>query len=241
MPGVPLPLKVKTPIERHQHGFTLVELAVVLVIISLLAGGLMMTVGAQMDLRYRNETLQQLQDARDALLGYAASHSATDGKPYLPCPDTDLNGIEEARIAGVCPSNEGFFPWSDLGLGAQDAWGNRLRYRVDPDFSNSASGFTLGKLGNLRICDQAACTTTVATGLPIVILSHGKNGYGATNSGNAVNLVPSGADEIENTDNDGDFVSHTPTPAGANEFDDLVVWLSPNILYNRLIAAGRLP
>jgi hypothetical protein len=32
-----------------------------------------------------------------------------------------------------------------------------------------------------------------------------------------------------------------PHPPGPNEFDDLVTWISPNILYNRLIAAGRLP
>ncbi|MCK7493185.1 MAG: hypothetical protein MZW92_18280 [Comamonadaceae bacterium] len=25
------------------------------------------------------------------------------------------------------------------------------------------------------------------------------------------------------------------------EFDDIVTWLSPNVLYNRLIAAGQLP
>ncbi len=43
------------------------------------------------------------------------------------------------------------------------------------------------------------------------------------------------------TDADNDFVMHTITQPGPNEFDDLVTWISPNILYNRLIAAGRLP
>lgn len=226
---------------KTQRGFTLVELAIVLVIVTLLTGGLLMTVSTQVEQRSRNETLQQLQDVRDALLGYAATHSATDGRPYLPCPDTDLNGIEEARVAGACPSNEGLLPWSDLGLGAQDAWSNRLRYRVDPGFSNSVNGFFLGKPATLRVCDQASCTSTVATGLPLVVLSHGRNGNGSTSSGNIANPAPNGADEIENTDNDNNFVSHTPTPPGANEFDDLVIWLSPNILHNRLIAAGRLP
>jgi hypothetical protein len=51
-----------------------------------------------------------------------------------------------------------------------------------------------------------------------------------------------GADEAANINNDPVFVSHTPTPASSgNEFDDLVTWLSPNILFNRMIAAGRLP
>ena len=39
------------------------------------------------------------------------------------------------------------------------------------------------------------------------------------------------------------FISHEPAPIDApnGEFDDIVVWLSPNILFNRMIAAGRLP
>ena len=44
-------------------------------------------------------------------------------------------------------------------------------------------------------------------------------------------------------DNNRTFVSHDR--AGENhpngEFDDIVIWLSPNILYARMIAAGRLP
>ena len=49
---------------------------------------------------------------------------------------------------------------------------------------------------------------------------------------------PLGADEQANVATiDRVFVSTTPGP----NFDDLVTWLSPNILYNRMIAAGRLP
>lgn len=222
------------------RGFTLVELSIVLVIVALLSGGLMMSVGAQIDQRSRSDTNQQLQDIRDALLGYAAAHSAADGKPFLPCPDTDFDGIEN-RTGAVCTNHEGMLPWADLGLGNQDAWNNRFHYRVDPGFSNRATGMTLTTVGTLKVCEQTACSSTLATTLPAVVLSHGKNGYGAVNSNNAANSAPTEADEIENTNADTKFISHTPTPAGANEFDDLVIWLSPNILYNRMIAAGRLP
>lgn len=221
-------------------GFTLVELAVVLVIVSLLAGGLMMSVGAQMEQRDRSDTQQQLRDAHDALLGYAVSHSASDGRPYLPCPDTDGDGIEN-RSANACTSAEGSFPWSTLGVAPQDAWGNRLRYHVQPAFARSDIGLTLTTAASLRICEQAACTSTQATGLPAVILSHGRNGLGAINSGGTANPAATSADESENTDGDADFVSHPPIAAGANEFDDLVIGLSPNILFNRMVAAGRLP
>ena len=38
------------------------------------------------------------------------------------------------------------------------------------------------------------------------------------------------------------FIARNPgRVAGGGEFDDIVVWLSPNILCSRLLAAGRLP
>lgn len=231
------------PFSANSHyGFTLTELAIVLVIVSLLAGGLMMSIGAQMELKDRAETQQRLQDARDALLGYAATHSAADGKPYLPCPDTDGDGLEN-RSGTTCTSDDGVLPWNNLGVAALDAWGNRFRYHIHNNFSRTDVGITLTTSApNLQICDQAACSSTVATALPAIIISHGKNGFGAVNAANTANPAPPGADEIENTNGNRNFVSHTPTPAGSdNEFDDMVTWLSPNILYNRLITAGRLP
>lgn len=235
------------PLNSRLHGFTLVELSIVLLIISLLASGLMMTVSAQMEQRYRSETQQSLAEAREALLGFAATHSATNtGKPYLPCPNSDGTGTEGPRGAsGQCTQAEGMLPWSDLGVARQDSWNNRLRYRVAQSYTDRNNGFNFTPSaptdGVLRICEQATCSSTLATNIPALILSHGPNGLGATNLANLANPSPASADEKENTDGDTDFVWHTPTPAGPDEFDDVVIWLSPNTLYNRLIAAGRLP
>ena len=213
-----------------RRGFTLTELAVVLVIVALLLGGLMLPLAAQQDIRNTAETQRTLGDATEALLGYAASHQAADGKPYLPCPDTDTvpDGIEN-RTGTACTSPEGVLPWSDLGIGRQDAWGNHLRYRVAAAFSNSGTGFTLSSAGNLRICTDATCTATVATAVPAVVLSLGRNGASTTTD----------ADELENTDGDNDFVMRTQ--GGAGGYDDIVAWLGQNILFNRMISAGRLP
>lgn len=225
----------------RQQGFTLTELAIVLVIVSLLAGGLLLSIGAQVEQKARSDTQQQLQEARDALLGFAASHNAGDGKPYLPCPDTDGDGVED-RTGNNCTNTNGNLPWSTLAVAPLDGWGNRFRYQVQQSFASNANGLTLTTPApSLRVCEQATCTSTIATALPAVILSHGKNGLGAVNAGNVANPAPASADETENTDGDADFVSHTPSPAGANEFDDMLIWLSPNTLFNRLIAAGRLP
>lgn len=209
-----------------ERGFTLTEMAVVLVIVALLIGGMLMPMSAQQDIRYVTETQKLMADVSESLYGFAASHAAGDGKPYLPCPDTDGDGAEN-RTGGACTNPEGTLPWATLGFGRQDAWGNALGYRVTAAFSNNVTGFTLSSAGDLRICESGACTAAIASAVPAILLSRGKNGA----------ATPTDADELENTDGDTDFVQHDQS-AG---FDDLVIWLSPNILYNRMISAGKLP
>ena len=131
---------------------------------------------------------------------------------------------------------EGRIPWVNLGVGRIDAWNNRFRYHVTPAFSNNATGFVLTSTGTLRVCADSACATIVANNVPAVIVSHGKNGAGAFNSAAGTNAGSLDANELENSDGDDDFVSKTPDPS----YDDLVVWLSPNVLFNRMVAAGRL-
>jgi prepilin-type N-terminal cleavage/methylation domain-containing protein len=210
------------------RGFTLTEMAVVLVIIALLIGGMIIPLSAQHDLRDVTETRKQLNDIAEALYGYAASHAASDGRPYLPCPDTNGDGLED-RSGGSCLNQEGSLPWATLGLGRQDAWGNPFRYRVSASFSNSTNGFTLLSSGDLRVCTTSTCTVLLGSQLPAVILSTGKNGGGS----------PSDPDELANLDGNTDFVFHDM--ASASSFDDLVTWLPSTLLFNRMIVAGRLP
>jgi len=51
-----------------------------------------------------------------------------------------------------------------------------------------------------------------------------------------------GTDEAKNVDNDRAFVYHDPTDSSAanGEFDDLLTWISPNVIYSRLAAAGAI-
>ncbi len=245
---------------RKHAGFSLIELAIVLLIVSLLAGGLMMTLSAQQENSAIAETQRRLADARDALLGFAAANGR------LPCPAAPASsGVEAPLGGGACNNNwDGFLPAITLGITptnengyAVDAWGNPIRYAIT-NFSNSTycpnqcftttngikaawnGGITLSP--DLRICNTAIGKTGTggsalcasgaeqANNAVAVIFATGKNG----------GLTPSSGDEVANNDADRLFVSHTQS-TGTNEFDDLVVWLSPNILYNRLITAGRLP
>ncbi len=211
------------------RGFTLTEMAVVLVIVALLIGGMIMPMSAQHDIRSTTETQKIQSDVTELIYGFASTHSANDGKPYLPCPDTDGNGTEN-RTGNACTNQEGTLPWADLGIGRQDAWGNAFRYRVTAAFSNNAAGFALLSAGDLRVCESSACTMTVATTLPVVIVSLGKNGVGTTTN----------ADELENLDGDNDFVQH-PQTSNSTGYDDIVTWIPLSLLIHRMVSAGRLP
>jgi len=69
-----------------------------------------------------------------------------------------------------------------------------------------------------------------------VLISHGRNGLGATNTTGSVNLAPTNSEELENVNGDNRFIMHPPRAAdrSGGEFDDLVLPLSPDWLRGRL-------
>ena len=127
---------------RRARGFTLTELAIAFLVISLLLGGMLMTLSAQNEGRQLADTQRTLDNAREALIGFAARYGR------LPCPAVDgATGDELQRNAAnaytcqVCAVTdaycEGMLPALTLGIGPidrqgylVDAWGNRVRYAV---------------------------------------------------------------------------------------------------------------
>jgi prepilin-type N-terminal cleavage/methylation domain-containing protein len=238
-------------------GFTLIEMAVVLIIIALLLATGLALLEAEQEQRRIEETDNRLNDAREMLIGYALSHVAShDSRPYLPCPDAMMgSSLSSGNIAndgkedrnpstGACDVQEGNLPWATLGLTPRtDAWANRFRYRVSGNFSNSAYGLQLSYSGDINIYDASSEGSGIALGVPAVIVSHGKNGKGAINATGNANPAPSGINELANSDVTVNFVSRAPAGNGAagGYFDDQLTWLSQYVLYNRLVQGGRLP
>ncbi len=116
-------------------GFSLAELAVVLLISTLLLGGMLVPLSVQNELRRTAETWKTLHEVRDALLSFAIANGR------LPCPaSAGTTGSETGGGALSCAGAasgvaDGFVPGAGMGLSAVDgqgylldAWGNRIRY-----------------------------------------------------------------------------------------------------------------
>lgn len=221
---------------RLVHGFTLVETAIVLVIVALLLGGLLAPLSSQMERADRKGTQATQQVIEDALIGFAMSAGR------LPCPDTDGDGQEDP-LGGVggCTANEGALPAVTLGVIGDDAWHQPHLYLVTGSFADDTDGtgcgtatlavsFELCSSGDINVADQSVGGTIVANNVPAAIVSSGKNWSEA----------PS-VNEAENSDGDRLLVSRVYTSAAGQEFDDLVSWISPNILRSKMVQANRLP
>lgn len=222
--------------SRRARGFSLIEMAFVLIIVTLLLGGLLVPFATQVEQKRIGETQKAMEEIKEALLGFAIANGR------LPCPDI-VAGSNDGLENSPCPAaSEGNLPWATLGVGNQDAWGNRFYYRVTDGF---AAAFVLGGNGSIDVCTAGDCPAMIASNVPVVVVSYGKNGYGAisSNSAGASNIAPTSPDELANQPGDNIFVSRPLTQPGApaGEFDDLVTWISPNVLFNRMVAAGRLP
>lgn len=251
----------------RRPGFTLVEMMVVLLIVASLATGLMIPLAAQVQVRRAEATRQQLVEARDALLGFAAAHGR------LPCPATPASRGMEAFAPGGDAGNGacetfhgGLLPAAALGLSGldaegflRDAWGspaNRIRYAVFGGLAvngvmnpltraNGLQSATLAGLGAashyLYLCADGAPASAAGCGPAANQLTR-RAAFVLLSLGlNAGEAPRPGSDEARNLDGDGVFVSHEHSLVPGREFDDIVQWGAIHLVINRMLLAGRLP
>ncbi|MFT4888059.1 MAG: prepilin-type N-terminal cleavage/methylation domain-containing protein [Pseudohongiellaceae bacterium] len=241
-------LTQKRLFKPNGSGFSLIEMAIVLLIVSTMLGGLLMSLSTTREISSRNSTEATLDEIAEALYGFAQASGR------LPCPATaGSNGLEAPAGGGNCTRANGFVPSATLGLKGplnndnllMDSWLSAYRYSVSTALGNAYTstnfgGRTVGELVNgadLQVCDEPACTNLLANDLPAVVLSLGADWASFSST-----------DEVENSgellvsgyrmNNDNIFVS---TGYIEDSFDDILNWVSPSILISRLIAAGRLP
>lgn len=240
----------RTRNHPHDQGFTLIELAVAMTVIAILGASVLMAVRVQMVQRQTAETRAALDEAREALLAFAAANG------HLPCPAIggapDQGQENRDPNTMVCKSRRGLLPWSTLGVVAIDGHGRRLAYATGNEVSDASPPISLetqvpasklsiqaGQGGSAKLASDGAAVAAV--------WSYGANGlFGTTPDGNTIDGTASaGNDETVNGSIAEsrviarDISENTAAPGGA--FDDEVIWLSRYVLFNRMITAGKLP
>jgi len=216
-----------------KHGFTLVEMAIVLVVLGLVASFLITPLAMRFEASQRHAAEGMLDNITDALIGFALVHGR------LPCPTIESNpanpayGLEQGP---PCILNvPGYLPWRTLGLPAHDPWGSprthagqpwtgHWRYRPDKIFAEGAITLSTLPSGTIQIKDHDGnLISTADSRVVAVVFSTGPNqqadGLNATHA-------PSSPT----------FEAGEPTPA----FDDLLRWIGHPLFIAGLARGGRL-
>lgn len=234
---------------KYSKGFTLVEVAIVLVIVGLLlSGGINLMSASSETARYK-ESQSNLNEVKETMISYYSVNH------FLPCPDTDGDGIENPPVhTGTCTDVRGFLPHVTLGVGGNgDAWGERIKYVVTDEstrfFTTQATACNYVRpavsASTIRIQDlNTTATNFIGDFAAFALVSTAKNGRqtnagmtGAfTNNGGCAGL---NVREQENCDTDSVLrFGNQMTDGTTVTFDDVVVWVGDMQLISELRKSG---
>lgn len=252
MGGYEVPQKVHiATIHTLPKGFTLTEMAIVLIIVGLLMATIA-SVGATRTEIARNNTteerlyflLKTIEDFIDIngyipcpAAGNLSTGDATYGNSVGGATDTDCNdgtaNLPE-RISGLAI---GMIPFNDLGLPpaiASDGWNNRFTYVVDESFAGhtyydanpTADGTIVIRKPSGSTADGVLINNTAV----LAIISHGSNGFGAWRHPEGTRITYNGGPDDEDKNVKDDALTapyntnHFVQSRTLLNFDDIVVY-----------------
>lgn len=210
--------------KRHAAGFSLVEMAVVILIAGIMMGAGLSLLSVKQEAAKWDTSRKNQEAIKQALINYLGKNKR------LPCPATAASG-GAAAPPPPCPSYSGIVPYYELGLtrtAVLDGWENYITYFVSnnpittpppsgstawmysyhatdntsPNTTNASSAFwASNSTGGIKVTDGTATIAdpSNATGAAVVLISHGKNGLGAVNvKGGTNDSTSAGTDEVIN-------------------------------------------
>lgn len=193
----------------------MIEIAVVMVIIGLLAGGGISLMGMLTQRKARNETIDYLKRAETALISFAGINGR------LPWADTNGNGNENNG------STSGDLPYQTLKVMPTDPYKRVLKYALNgnlgSDRTTGCSALRTGLSGGPAVVDADGAATSFQTAA--VLISAGP--ADADGDGNVFDRIGTGTHQGDNTDGSPNFLRFSPIDG----FDDLVVYLGEHQLY----------
>ena len=206
-------MKRKSTVHKNfgQRGFSLLEIAVVMIIVAFLLTSIGVPLATQVEARRTEETRRLLEEAKDALIGFAMANGR------FPCPayasaTSNSAGQESfcAAASGGCVGSEtqtlqthgncshfydGFLPAATLGLSSldeqgfiRDGWGvasNRVRYAV----SSVTVGPALFPFTSQNGMQSATISNLGAAATNYLQICNSGTGVTATTCGGAANTL----------------------------------------------------
>jgi len=202
----------------RQKGFTLIELAITLVILGILIGGGIPLLSALISQKKRSDTISYMEDVKEAIINFAEINGR------LPFADRNGDGMEDRN------TYSGFLPYATLSVRPVDSYSRRLKYELNRslgrDRYTTCNALKNGISGNPKVVD--ANGSSRAFSVSFVIVSAGAKD--ADRDGNVFDKISSGSYTGDNTDGRPNYISHPPT----DRFDDIVVYAGPYEIYSKI-------
>lgn len=228
------------PYLKKQHGFSLVELSVVIVIISIILSSSLVLLGSQASNARVAATTDRLKVIQDALALYLKNNG------HYPCPArrnqawdtanfgvaTDCGAAVDANVTSLASDSIriGDVPIRDLNLPSRmiaDEWNMRFSYAVTKNLAIDADTY-LANSGAIRIeSDAGVSLTTPANTGAYVLFSHGEDKNGGYNRQSGVGIAcAAGNIDSENCLNDDNIFIDTYYRGtnSSTHFDDWILW-----------------
>ena len=228
------------PRNHHPSGFTLIELAIVLTILSLTVGGALAVTAAKLENGRYKQTLSKLQFILQAVDDYV-DEKASDTRGHIPCPADPQAAFTASTfgfgsysgsacnasniVGGTDGAEAGAVPVVTLNIPhgyTLDGWNRRITYVMDEDLCCSEANYD-GATGSITV--ENASGTDYTTTAAVVVFSHGPNLFGSWpargGSAGQYSKTDGGPDEDENADlNDSLFVQTLLS----GSYDDVLVY-----------------
>ncbi len=199
-------------------GFTLIEIAIVLIIIGILLAGGIPIFRATLEQKKRNETIAYIEEAKEAIKSYVKIYGR------FPYADSDGDGKEDIG------SRSGNLPYVTLRIKPVDSYSRHLKYEVNrsltKDRFNTCRSIKNGISGYPKVVDSDAGKD--AFSVAAVILSAGK--MDADRDGSPFDKLQKDGFQGDNTDGRPNYIRYPPT----DDFDDILRYISPYEIYGQI-------
>ncbi|MDA8138046.1 MAG: type II secretion system protein [Desulfobacteraceae bacterium] len=207
----------------NPKGFTLLEIAIVMVIIGILTGGGVSLMKILTERKMRNETVDYLAQVRGALVSYAINNGR------LPWADGSTAGSGDGQEDnGV---TNGFLPYLTLQAGPRDPYKHVLRYEVNANLTSNSRATTCTALKNglnTRPLVVDGDGSGTAFNVAFVLVSAGP--MDADSNGNVFDTYNSGTHRGNNANGNPNYLRYPPQQT----FDDLTVYIGGNELFGQV-------